>query len=293
MAAESKMSTITQGDRVFHPSKKEWGLGKVLNVTPENIDIFFVGAGSKRLSAAFVGLESVEGRTAKHPLLDNLIETSQIDNASFVTLSVAIDRFLATYPEGLEGKRYIKEQREAILRGNQLFIQLLDEPELAGLIAEGRFQDICDRACHIESATSLLTKTEKGALYGALKAPMNQKTFSLGLAEYLYGTDPEEDRFKQFARALGIIEISKWPFVTLFGFIRFPKENIFIKPTTVQNAAKALCWRVNYKPEPNWRTYQSVQRLYIHLRTSLLEEGLMFRDLIDVQSFITSLGQKQ
>ena len=79
------MSTITQGDRVFHPSKKEWGLGKVLNVTPENIDIFFVGAGTKRLSASFAGLESVEGRTAKHPLLDNLIETSQIDNASFVT----------------------------------------------------------------------------------------------------------------------------------------------------------------------------------------------------------------
>lgn len=286
------MSTITQGDRVFHPNKKEWGLGRVLGVTPENIDVFFVGAGAKRLSKSFVGLESVAGSTAKHPLLDNLIETSQIDNAGFVTFSAAIERFLAIYPDGLEDKRFQKEEREANLRGHQFSIQLLGEEELSGLIAKGKYQDVCDRARHVESLTNLLTKSEKTVLYGALDQPINQKTFALALADFLYGTESEEERFKQFVRALHPLGISKWPFVTLFGFIRFPSERAFIKPTAIQNAAKALCWRIAYKPEPNWRTYSAVLRLYKHVRSSLLEEGVMPRDHIDVQSFIGSINQK-
>ncbi len=287
------MSTISQGDRVFHPNKKEWGLGRVLGVTPENVDVFFVGAGAKRLSRSFVGLEYVEGREAKHPLLDNLIETAQIDNNSFVTLPAAIERFQAAYPDGLEGKQFIKEEREATLRGYQFFIQLLDQDEFATLVADGRYQDVCDRACHIESVTALQTKSEKSAFYGALKAPLNQKTFALALFDYLYGTASEEERFKLFVRSLDLLALAKWPLATLFGFIRFPNERIFIKPAIVQNAAKAICWRINYKVEPNWRTYASVLRLYNHLRAGLLEEGTMPRDLIDVQSFVNSIGQKQ
>lgn len=286
------MSTITLGDRVFHPNKKEWGLGKVLNVTPENIDVFFVGVGSKRFSQSFVGLESAQEGMGKHPLLDNLIETSQIENDSYVTLSAAIDRFLAAYPDGLEDKRFLKEQREATLKAHHLCVQLLGESELAGLLAEGKYQDICDRARHVESVTTLLTKSEKTALYGALETAANQKTFATGLAELLYGTDTEEERMKQFLRALHPLGICKWPHATLFGFIRYPNERAFIKPTAIQNSAKALCWRINYKPDPNWRTYGAVLRLYRHVRTSLLEEGMVPRDHIDVQSFIWSVAQK-
>lgn len=286
------MSTITLGNRVVHPNKKEWGLGKVLNVTPENIDVFFVGAGAKRLSTAFVGLESVEGNSAKHPLLDNLIETSQIDSTAFVTLEAAIDRFLKTYPEGLTGKQFTRDERDDNLRGHQLCVQLLGETELSGLIAEGKYQDVCDRARHVESFTKLLTKTEKAALYAALDQPINQRTFALALAELYYGTDSEEERFKQFVRALDLFGISKWPFATLFGFIRFPADRVFIKPSAIQNAAKALCWRIAYKPEPNWRTYCAVSRLYKHVRNSLVEEGMMPRDNLDVLAVIGSISQK-
>lgn len=286
------MSTITQGDRVFHPNKKEWGLGRVLSVTPENVDVFFVGAGAKRLSKSFIGLECVEGVTAKHPLLDNLTDPSLIDNARFVTLPAAIERFLTIYPDGLEDARFQKDERQANLRGHQFCIQLLGEPELSGLIAEGKFQDVCDRARHVESLTNLLTKTEKNTLYGALDKPINQKTFAVALANLLYGSDSEEERFKQFVRALDLFGVSIWPIATLFGFIRFPAERAFLKPTAIQNAAKALCWRITYKPEPNWRTYSAVLRLYKHVRNSLLEEGMMPRDNFDVQSVIGSISQK-
>lgn len=286
------MSNLTLGDRVFHPNQKSWGLGKVLNVGPESIDVFFVGAGAKRLAKSFVQLEIAEGNAAKHRLLDNLIETSQLSGNEYLTPAVAADRFVVSYPDGFSCARFIKEERDPIQRAHQFFVQLLGENEINDLIAERRYLDICDRARHVESMTTLLTKGEKTAFYTALETPLNQKTFSEGLAAYLYGTDSEEERFKGFVRVLDRLEISRWPYATLFGFIRFPQEKVFIKPTAIQNAAKALCWRINYKSEPNWRGYSAVYRLYSYLRTSLMEEGLMPKDMIDVQSFIWSIAQK-
>ena len=286
------MSKLVQGVRVFHPNQKGWGVGKVLCVTPDNIDVFFVGSGAKRLSKSFVQLEIAEGAAAKHRLLDNLIEASQMSSADYVTTEMAVERFLTSYPDGFAAPRFVKDERDASIRAHQFCIQLLGQPELAELIAEGRYQDVCDRARHVESMTNLLTKSEKTAFYGALDQPENQRPFSIGLADLLYGNDSEEDRFKGFVRLLDLLEINRWPYATLFGFIRFPQDRAFIKPTMIQNVAKSLCWRINYKSEPNWRTYCAVLRLYNHLRTSLVEEGMMPRDMIDVQSFIWSVGQK-
>ena len=114
----------------------------------------------------------------------------------------------------------------------------------------------------------------------------------MALVDLFYGAETEEARFKHFLRTMGILHLNKWPFATLFSFIRHPQQSAFIKPTAIQKAAKALCWRINYKPEPNWKTYDAVLRLYSYVRTNLLEEGMMPRDLIDVQSFIWSTGQK-
>ena len=286
------MNNLTQGDRVFHPNKKGWGLGKVLSVTPDNIDVFFVGAGSKRLSKSFVKLEIAEGAAAKHRLLDNLGDASQLSSADYVPLSMAIERFLAIYPDGFETPSFLKDERESNVRAHQFCIQLLGEKEISELIAEHRYQDVCDRARHVESVTNLLTKSEKTALYAALDLQENQKIFAVALADVLYGTDSEEYRFKLFVRVLDLLEINRWHFATLFGFIRYPQEKAFIKPAVIQNVTKALCWRINYKPEANWGSYTAVVRLYNHLRMGLAEEGLLPRDMIDVHSFIGSISQK-
>jgi hypothetical protein len=286
------MNNFTQGDRVFHPNQKAWGIGKVTATTPDNIDVFFVGVGAKRLAKSLAKLELAEGSAAKHPLLDNLIEASQLGTAGYVSVPSAIERFQSIYPDGLEGKAFLQAARGDLVRGHQFCVQLLGQEELAELIAEGRYQDVCDRARHVESVTNLLTKSEKTALYKALEQTENQRLFSVGLANLLYGAETEEDRFKRFLRVLNHLDIEKWPFATFFGFVRFPQERAFIKPTAIQNAAKALCWRIGYKAEPNWKTYNSVLRLYNHIRTSLVEEGMMPRDLIDVQAFIWSVAQK-
>ena len=286
------MSTLISGDRVMHPNQKEWGLGKVLSATPDNLDVFFVGAGRKRLSRSFIKLEKAEGAASKHRLLDNLIATSEIGSGDFVTVPMAIERFMENYPEGFEDPGFIKVARDANLRGHKFSAQLLSQEELSRLIGEGSFEAVCDRARHVESTTNLLTKSERKVLHEALESPACQKLFSLALVDLLYGTETEEARFKHFLRTLGILHLNKWPFATLFSFIRYPQQSVFIKPSAIQNAAKALCWRINYKPEPNWKTYDAVLRLYSYVRTNLLEEGMMPRDLIDLQSFIWSVGQK-
>jgi hypothetical protein len=286
------MSNLTPGDRVFHPKQQGWGLGKVLTVTADSIDVFFVGSGAKRLAKSYVQLEVAEGATAKHRLLDNLVDASQIAGADYVTPAMASERFLAAYPDGFAAPRLAKEVREAVMRAHQFAIQLLGQTEIAELIAERRYQDVCDRARHVESLTTLLTKTEKTALYAALDQPLQQKTFALALADLLYGTESEENRFKEFARSLHLLDINRWPYATLFSFIRFPQEKLFIKPTLIQNVAKAFCWRINYKAEPNWRTYAAVLRLYYHLGNSLGEQGMAPQDMIDVQAFVVSVAQK-
>ena len=287
------MSTLTSGDRVMHPNQKAWGLGKVLSATPDNLDVFFVGIGRKRLSRSFIKLEKVEGATSKHRLLDNLIATSEISNDDFVTAPMAIERFMGNYPDGFEDPNFIKATRLASMSGHKFCAQLLSQEELSRLIEEGCFGAVCDRVRHVESTTNLLTKSERKVLHEALELPACQKLFSLALADLLYGAETEEARFKHFLRTLGILQLKKWPFATLFSFIRHPLQSAFIKPTAIQNAAKALCWRIHYKPEPNWKTYDAVLRLYSYVRTNLLEEGMMPRDLIDVQSFIWTIGQKQ
>lgn len=290
--AETKMSNLTSGDRVVHPNQKEWGLGKVLSATPDNLDIFFVGVGRKRLSRLFIKLEKVEGAGSKHRLLDNLIETSQISSDDFISVPMAVERFMRGYPDGFEDAAFIKTTRDATIRGHKFCAQLLAKEELSRLIEDGCFEAVCDRARHVESTANLLTKSERKAFHDALDLPASQKLFSAALADLLYGTEAEEARFKHFLRTMGILNLNKWPFATLFSFVRYPQQHAFIKASAIQNGAKALCWRINYKPEPNWKTYDAVLRLYSYVRTNLLEEGLMPRDMADIQSFIWYVGQK-
>ncbi len=286
------MSNLIVGDRVKHPNQEEWGLGKVLTATPENLDIFFVGSGRKRLSRSFINLVKAEGIESKHVLLDNLIETSEITSDSFVTIPEAIERFMKNYPDGFEDSAFIKTFRDANMAAHRFSINLLGQEELTKLIEDGDFLAVCDRARHVESTANLLTKSERKAFHDALELPASQKMFALALAELFYGSQSEEARFKHYVRNIAILQLNKWPFATMFNFIRYPQQHAYIKATAIQNVARTLCWRINFKPDPNWKTYDAILRMYRYVRPNLLEEGLMPRDLIDVQSFGTSILQK-
>lgn len=277
---------LKPGDRVVHPVKAEWGVGKVLSVNGSGIEVFFVNAGHKKLSSQYVTLTVVKGDQANHPLLDNLASASAVSGASFLALPDAIQKFLTEYPGGFTGERYLQAERNYKDKAHEACVSLLGEPDITKLLRDGNHAEICDRARRVESATNLLASFEKIQFNAALKLPDNQKLFAEHLVDNLYGHDEEKVRFEKLASVLDQMQIAKWPVVTYFGYIRFPESRIFIKPEVTRNAASVCGWEISYKPDLNWMTYIGVRGLFEHIRSALLDAGLSPRDMIDVQSFV-------
>jgi hypothetical protein len=279
-------TSLYPGVRVVHPTKPEWGVGKVLSTSSTGIEAFFVNAGHKKLSPQYVTLTVIEGEQAQHPLLDNLAAAANTEGAIFLALPQAIQKFLTEFPGGFSGERYFEHERGYKNKAHESCMSLLSENDLAAMLNTGNYAGICERARRVESATNLLASFEKIQFNDALKNPENQKLFAQQLADNLYGTADEKVRFEKLAAVLDQMQVAKWPVVTYFGYIRFPVSRIFIKPEVTRNAAAVCAWEINYKAELNWTTYAGVRSLFEHLRSALTDAGLAPRDMIDVQSFV-------
>ena len=64
---------------------------------------------------------------------------------------------------------------------------------------------------------------------------------------------------------------------------------MFVKPNMTKNAAEISAFEINYDPELNWLTYNSILRFSEYLKKALSE--LKLRDMIDVQSFMWCIAQ--
>ena len=65
--------SFAKGDRLQHPSKPDWQLGEVFDVTSSGkLHIYFVGAGRWCLDPSVVNFTKVTGRDAHSPILDTL-----------------------------------------------------------------------------------------------------------------------------------------------------------------------------------------------------------------------------
>jgi hypothetical protein len=54
-------------------------------------------------------------------------------------------------------------------------------------------------------------------------------------------------RFEAFTDILEQIGANKWPVVTYYSFIAFPKEQMFLKPDVTKRAAEACNFELNYR----------------------------------------------
>jgi hypothetical protein len=131
------MTAIIPGIRVVHPTKPEWGVGKVLSTASTGIEVFFVNAGHKKLSPQYVTLTVVEGEQAQHPLLDNLASAASSEGAIFLALPEAIQKFLTEYPGGFAGERYFEEERNYTDKAHAVCISLLCEDDITALLGAG------------------------------------------------------------------------------------------------------------------------------------------------------------
>ena len=105
-----------------------------------------------------------------------------------------------------------------------------------------------------------------------------------------------ENRFETFVNAIASLprkqtRVLTWPLLTVFGFIGNPEEHIFLKPRVTMEAARKYGFDFQYKPRPNWNTYQSVLGFAKQIRKDVAD--LKPKDYIDLQSYIWVIGSDE
>ena len=135
--------------------------------------------------------------------------------------------------------------------------------------------------------TNLIFRNEKMSLSDGLKDAEDQKLFSTQLYSLLYGSGDEGERFESFVTALEELDACKQTTATYFLYLSEPNRYPFVKPSTINDAAKSYAFDISYTIYPNWVTYTRIID-FVNYVASLLERRatLKPRDLIDVQSFI-------
>jgi len=207
-----------------------------------------------------------------------------------------VKKFLHYFKKGYGDPKYLNWERQYKLDAHFQFRQVLNREAYAGLLEAKEYEKIALLAARIESKTNLLFSFEKMALRDAVKTPIGAKSFAVGLFNYLYGEDPLQIRFENFATVVSELprkqtRVLTWPLLTVFGFIGNPDEHIFLKPRVTQIAAEKYKFDFYYKSRPNWETYQSLFEFAELIREDTRE--YYPRDYIDMQSFIWVMGSDE
>ena len=274
-----------KGDRIKHPTRDDWGLGEVLEVkSDKTVRVFFVGAGEKTLLSEHVTPTKVTGDAANHPILDNLRVTNSSTGVKYQSLGQSIQIFLERFPEGFYGEKFSAHERAYKEEAHDLAQELLSKEPLERLLQSEDYANIVSRAMKVLNRTNLVFPNEKMSLKDGLASTSNQKAFSKKLFSLLHGEEDLETSFMSFATFLEDIDAAKWTTASYFLFITQPDKYMFVKPTITQHAATLCAFEINYKPQLNWLTYNSVLSLSDYLFSEISE--LKPRDMIDVQSFM-------
>ena len=281
------MQGIQINDKVRHPTMPDWGLGKVIEISPDRkARVFFLHVGEKLLGLKYVDLEKVEGAEAENFILDSPTLNERLVDKDFRSLPDALREFQKLFPDGFEDQLYWEEERTYKLEAHNLFNEILSPENYSSLLDASEYDEVVKRALHVVNKTNLIFPNEKMALKDGLKDEKKKRQFSEKLYELLYGAGELRPRFEAFARHLEDIGAAKWTIVSYFLFIAFPDRYIFLKPTVCQHAAKLVKAELNYRPNLNWLTYKCLLEFAENLKTYLVDAGMAPRDMIDIQSFM-------
>jgi hypothetical protein len=279
---------IAIGDRVKHPTlHDEWGPGEVLAVQADGkAVVHFALVGQKTTKG--VAYIKLSGPEAEHPLLDGRIRKKQRRTSK--PIDELREAFLRLFPGGFKDPEYLRTERDYKLDAAKKLKELLGASRMKSLLAEGDYGQVCKNALAVVNATNLVFPNEKMDLKDGISDPSGAEDFASSLNDLLYGEEAFEARFEAFAHTLERIKAAKWTIATYFPFFAFPKEHMFLKPIVTQRAAEACGFELNYRPELNWKTYETLLKFSETLRG--LTADLKPRDMIDLQSFIWCIGER-
>jgi hypothetical protein len=205
-------------------------------------------------------------------------------------------KFLRNFPDGFSGDKYIRKERDHKWEAHLAWNDKLNREEFKRLLSLREYKEIAQQAVRIVSGTNLLFSFEKMVLHHAIQSEAGAEIFSRALFSYVYPGEPNRKTFDQFTRALTLLprkqtRVLTWPLQTVFTFIAQPTHHIFLKPTVAQIAAEHYQFPFTYRPQINWKTYQSMLAFAQQVRTDIAD--LSARDMIDLQSFIWVQGAEE
>jgi len=206
------------------------------------------------------------------------------------------EKFLRFFPRGFKDPKYIEWERGYKWDAHTQWKEQLGRDVFEALLKKHAYTEIAQRAVRIESRTNLLFSFEKMALRDAVKSFEGARAFAKGLHDLLFHFSSAGTRFEKWCRVIDGLprkqtRVLTWPLVTVFGFIAQPQLHIFFKPNVTRRAATEYGFDLHYESRPSWRGYQNLLHFADQVRHDL--KDLHARDMIDIQSFIWTLGSEE
>ncbi len=278
---------------VRHPTKPEWGIGKIVALDSNVAKIHFKNDQEeyRAFSLARVRLEPAEIQS--DVALDNLPpflgDRFDVDPKR-VSFYDGLSRFTKIFPLAFADSGYLERERNYKWDAHQRYEEELGGGRGERLLQEGAIVELSERASAI-ATMNLLSLFETLAFRDGLRANEGaaRKYF-----EALFGLlreGPTKEPFERLARAVsdlpaekGKARVASWPILTLIPYLARPDLFMFLKPEPTRSCADRLRFHLQYRPTLNWVTYSKLLELSEELKRRL--SNLRPKDYIDVQSFM-------
>jgi hypothetical protein len=111
-------------------------------------------------------------------------------------------KFLYYFPKGFTDPTYMAWEKNYKMDAHFAFQQQLNREDFRKLIDNRQYNEIALRAVLTETKTNLLFSFEKMALRDAIKTTQGAKAFSVGLYNYIYGSESLQQRFEAFTETI-------------------------------------------------------------------------------------------
>lgn len=271
---------------------RAFGLGRVSEDRGDRLDIQFINSGTKTI------LKTAEFRPAlsppdfKFPKAEGKSRTPRFKverppRRPPLDFDHLVEGFVRFFDGGafdstdFDGKEREKKRETAKMLNDKLGKEIFES-----LLRDGRYDEVCDIGRKVLQKTKLVYRIEKAKFADGLKIPANHAPFANALFDLLHGSTEMEQRFTKFCDFLSDMGANEWTVATYYQFLATDGKLMFMKPSIMKRMADSLKIALNYKPEPNWRTYSKLQELADRVKLELQNRKLNPRSGTDVQGFI-------
>ena len=280
-------------------SKPDWGPGKIVHVSGENLHIIFRDLDEKTAKIFKCGAPLIgKAEMQTDSVLDNLPPLTEKDGRwelprTRLSLAAAKRKFLHFFPQGFVDPKYLSEERTYKLEAHQRFQSELNTEVLAELLKTDDIPALVRKGQSILGSVNVLSRFESAAFTDAMRDIPAARGFYSALLTLLTATEISAPNFEVFLNQVSALpaprgRVATWPVTTILLFLAQPHRFMFLKPEVTQVAAETLAFDLQYNSAPNWPTYSALIRMGDVYLGLLKEMGA--QDFIDVQSFIYVVG---